>query len=525
MSRGTRLLLAVASGLAYAAAFPPFGFAWVAFVALIPITWVALEPGTRAGRLFLLGWLSGTIATTLLVSSSVAASGLRYFGLSFPLAWIAGEIVPQIYGAPYFGLFAVLAGLAARGRRPLVAAPLIAAAWVTCDLLRSRVLDGCPWVLLAHSQHAHPLLLQVADLGGVAAPSFVIALVNAALALALRPLVPGLGFRDGVHAPRAVTVAGRARPPVAPLALAAVVLAATLLYGRAQLARWSAPPADTLRVAVVQGNLPDAWRYSLRAQPEALARLEELTSRVLSPPPDLVVWPENAVSVSPDATASDFAAAIRALPPESRLLVGAPRAATVGPGRAALYNSAFLIAPDGARRPVYDKLRLTPWAEGPPWPLASLGLWKPRPGAYSPGEQLDLPELRGHPFGVSICSEAIDARPIREQVARGATFLVNVANDGWFDGRPAVRQHAAAAALRAVENRRELVRVTATGVSQIVGPDGVVRAEIASGVAGAIADHVGLHDAITLYTRVGDALAWLCVAAVIAAALLRPRSP
>ena len=521
MSRGTRLVLAVASGLAYAAAFPPFGFAWVAFVALIPITWLALEPGARAGRLFLLGWLSGTVATTLLVSSSVAASGIRYFGLSFPLAWIAGEIVPQIYGAPYFGLFAVLAGLAARGRRPLVAAPLIAAAWVTCDLLRSRVLDGCPWVLLAHSQHAHPLLLQVADLGGVAAPSFVIALVNAALALALRPLV--LRRRDLV--PETAARGSPGGSALAPLALAATVLAATLVYGRVQLARWSAPPADTLRVAVVQGNLPDEWRYSLRAQPEALARLEELTSRVLTPPPDLVVWPENAVSVSPDATASDFAAAIRELPPESRLLIGAPRAATVGPGRAALYNSAFLIAPDGTRRPVYDKLRLTPWAEGPPWPLASLGVWKPPPGAYSPGAPLDLPELRGHPFGVSICSEAIDARPIREQVARGATFLVNVANDGWFDGRPAVRQHAVAAALRAVENRRELVRVTATGVSQIVGPDGVVRAEIASGVADAIADRVGLHDTITLYTRVGDAFAWLCVAAVIAAAVLRPRSP
>ena len=521
MSRGTRLVLAVASGLAYPAAFPPFGFAWVAFVALIPITWFALEPGARAGRLFLLGWLSGTVATTLLVSSSVAASGIRYFGLSFPLAWIAGEIVPQIYGAPYFGLFAVLAGLAARGRRPLVAAPLIAAAWVTCDLLRSRVLDGCPWVLLAHSQHAHPLLLQVADLGGVAAPSFVIALVNAALALALRPLV--LRRRDLV--PETAARGSHGGSALAPLALAGSVLAATLLYGRVQLARWSAPPADTLRVAVVQGNLPDEWRYSLRAQPEALARLEELTSRVLTPPPDLVVWPENAVSVSPDATASDFAAAIRELPPESRLLIGAPRAATVGPGRAALYNSAFLIAPDGTRRPVYDKLRLTPWAEGPPWPLASLGVWKPPPGAYSPGAPLDLPELRGHPFGVSICSEAIDARPIREQVARGATFLVNVANDGWFDGRPAVRQHAVAAALRAVENRRELVRVTATGVSQIVGPDGVVRAEIASGVADAIADRVGLHDTITLYTRVGDAFAWLCVAAVIAAAVLRPRSP
>jgi apolipoprotein N-acyltransferase len=337
--------------------------------------------------------------------------------------------------------------------------------------------------------------------------------------------VPGLGLRQQTpdrHDAR--TRDDGARSPLAPLALAGAVLAVTLVYGRVQLARWSAPPADTLRVAVVQGNLPDAWRYSLRAQPEALARLEELTSRVLSPPPDLVVWPENAVSVSPDATAADFASAIRGLPPGSRLLVGAPRAATVGPGRAALYNSAFLIAPDGTRRAVYDKLRLTPWAEGPPWPLGSVGLWKAPPGAYSPGEPLDLPELRGHPFGVSICSEAIDARLVREQVRRGATFLVNVANDGWFDGRPAVQQHAAAAALRAIENRRELVRVTATGVSRIVGPDGVVRGEIASGVAGAIADRIGVHDALTPYTRVGDAFAWLCVVAVIAAALLRPRS-
>ena len=514
VTRATRLALAVASGLGYAAAFPPYDHGWLAFVALVPITWLVLEPSVRTGQLFLLGWLSGTVATSLLVSSSVTASAVRYFGLSAPAAWAAGLLTPQLYGAPYFGRFAALARLATRGRRPLVAAPLIAAAWVTCDLLRSRVLDGCPWVLLAHSQHAHPLLLQVADLGGAAAVSFVVALVDAAIAIALRPMVVDRerrALRDR-------------RSTAAPLVLASLVLAATILYGTVQRERWSrAPAADTLRVAVVQGNLPDAWRYSLRAQPEALQRLAALTSRVLSPPPDLVVWPENAVSVSPDATASDFAAAIRDLPPESRLLVGAPRAASVGPGRAALFNSAFLIAPDGARRAVYDKLRLTPWAEGPPWPLGLLGLWPHAPGAYSPGDPQDLPVLHGQPFGVSICSEAIDARPIREQVRSGARFLVNVANDGWFDGRPAVEQHAAATALRAVENRRAMVRVTATGVSQVVDPDGTVRGEIGSGVAGAIAEVIAPQTALALYTRIGDAFAWLCAAAVAAAALLRPR--
>jgi apolipoprotein N-acyltransferase len=522
MTRATGIACAVASGLAYAASFPPYDNGWVAFVALVPITWLVLDPSRRAGRLFLLGWLAGTVATSLLVSSSVAASAVRYFGLPAPVAWLAGLLTPQLYGAPYFGLFALLAGLAARGRRPVAAAPLIAAAWVTCDLLRSRILDGCPWVLLAHSQHAHPLLLQVADLGGAGAVWFVIALVNAALALAVRP--PLSVARNDRDAERALSAgAHRAGSPLAALALAGAVLAATLLYGRVQLARWSTAPDDALRVAVAQGNLPDAWRYSLRAQPEALARLEELTSRVLSPPPDLVVWPENAVSVSPDATAADFAASIRGLPPESRLLLGAPRAASVGPGRAALFNAAFLVAPDGSRAAVYDTLRLTPWAEGPPWPLGGLGLWTPPPGAYSPGAPLALPELRGHRFGVSICSEAIGARPIREQVRQGATFLVNVANDGWFDGRPAVAQHTAAVALRAVENRRDLVRVTATGISQVVGPDGAARAAIGSGVAGAIAEQIAPRTEIAPYTRIGDAFAWLCAAAVAAAALLRPR--
>lgn len=517
MTGAASITLAAASGLAYAASLPPYDHGWVAFLALLPITCVVLDRSIRPGRLFLLGWLAGTIATSLLVSSSVAASAMRYFGLPAPAAWLAGLLTAQLYGAPYFGLFAALAGVAARDRRPVVAAPLIAAAWVTCDLLRSRALDGCPWVLLAHSQHAQPLLLQVADLGGAAAVSFVVALVGAALAISLR----GIVTRSGTGALRAARAAPR---PAGALVLAACVLGAAVLYGAVQRARWGvAADAETLRVAVVQGNLPDAWRYSLRAQAGALQRLETLTARVLSPPPDLVVWPENAVSVSPDTTAADFARAIRGLPARSRLLVGAPRAATIGPGRAALFNAAFLVAPDGTRAVVYDKLRLTPWAEGPPWPLGELGLWPRAPGAYSPGAPQALPMLRGKPFAVSICSEAIDARAIRAQVRDGATFLVNVANDGWFDGRPAVAQHAAAVALRAVENRRPLVRVTATGISQVVGPDGTVQGEIGSGVADAIASDIAPQTARTLYTRIGDAFAWLCAAVVAAAALLRPR--
>src|SRR5262249_39149883 len=125
-------------------------------------------------RAFVLGWLAGTVACTALVTSSVAEAGTRYFGLAPAAAWGAGVLAAQLYGAVWFGVFAVAVHEIASFREsaPARAAAAIAAAWVACELLRSRVGDGCPWILVAHSQHDAPLLLQVAGLGGAAAVSF-----------------------------------------------------------------------------------------------------------------------------------------------------------------------------------------------------------------------------------------------------------------------------------------------------------------------------------------------------------------
>ena len=514
MTSAVRLALAVTGGLLYAAAFPPVDLGWVAFVALVPLLLVTLDPSVTRGRTFLLGWLAGSVATSLLVTTSVATAATRYFELGPTTAWLAGLAAPQLYGAPYFGVFALLArAVARRSGGPVRSALAIAAAWVTCDLLRARLGDGCPWVLLAHSQHAHPTLLQVADLGGASLVAFVVALVNAAIALAITLT---LSARRG-NAP------GRRAPLAALATVVTLIVGATLVYGRIQLARWSAPPGASLRVALVQGNLPDSWRYSLRDQPEALRRMRDLTAQTLAEQPDLVVWPENAISISPDASSSGFAAVTSAMPATARLLIGAPRAVQTAPGRAALYNSALLIDPRGDSTPAYDKLRLTAWAEGPPWPLGALpGLWPRVAGAYTPGQPIALPEIRGHRFGVAICSEAIYAELIAAQVRRGATFLVNMANDGWFGDRPAGAQHAAAVALRAVESRRFLVRVTSTGVSMVVAPSGVVGATIPNASAGSLVATVTPLDATTLYTRIGDVFAWLCVLAV-AVTFVRPR--
>jgi apolipoprotein N-acyltransferase len=509
-----RIALALASGVLYALAFPPFDLGALAWIATVPLILAVLDGTLSRGRAFALGWITGTIACSALVSSSVAESALRFFAASTPVAWLAGLLAAQVYGALYFGLFAVLAREigSRRVRAPVRAALGIAAAWVTCELLRSNIGDGCPWILLAHAQHRFPTMLQIADLGGASAVSFVVALVGAALAIASDAVLERRGDERRVVA-RSVL-------------LAVTVLVLVVAYGRIQLSRWAVELAgETVRVVGIQSNLPDEWRYSLREQPRALRHMLELTERAARERPDLVLWPENAVSVAPGSSLTGLADAAALLPAGAGLLAGAPRAVQTRPGRAALHNSAFLVDAVRGVQPVYDKIDLTPWAERPPWPV---GAWRDVVPAsatgYTAGAPAPLPDLRGHLFGVTICSEAIYAARVADQARRGATFLVNLANDGWFGDRPALAQHAAAVALRAVETRRFLMRVTPTGISTVVAPSGAVLETAAPGTESLLVADVTPIDVLTPYVRLGDVFGWACVGAVVLEVLLAGRA-
>ncbi|HZR84174.1 MAG TPA: apolipoprotein N-acyltransferase [Candidatus Binatia bacterium] len=502
-----RLALACASGALYFACLPPLALAPLGFVALAPLT-LAVRGASRVAAAAL-GWAAGTIACTALVAPSVDAAGRLYFGLGPGAAAASGIVAAQVYGVAYFALF----GLAAReicARRPPgpASAMLVAAAWVACDFARATVGDGVPWVLLAHSQLAHPWALQLADVAGAAGPSFVLALASAAIA--------GIAASDR----RGAALARIGGPAIA-------VVAAAALYGWTALARW-APAAAVderaeearVRVALVQGALPESWRSSLAFLPQALERMNELTRAALADRPDLVVWPENAVTVSVDANPAAFAAIDRVLPPETRLLVGGPRAVAVANGRAEIRNAAVLLAPGGRVVGAYDKRVLTPWAETAPWPAVVGQLVRPRrPDDYAAGDRSPLLEVKGHRFGVLICSEGLYADLARERVRDGAELLVAIANDGWFGGRAAREQHLAAVALRAIETRRFLVRATTSGITAVIAPTGeiVERAppERPAAIAGAIAPNA----VVTPYVRWGDAFAWASVVAAIAGML------
>ena len=83
-----------------------------------------------------------------------------------------------------------------------------------------------------------------------------------------------------------------------------------------------------------------------------------------------------------------------------------------------------------------------------------------------------------HRYGVFICYEAVFADEVRQFARNGAEVLVNISDDGWYGDTSAPWQHLNMARMRAIENRRWLLRDTNNGVTAAIDPYGRVRQSI-----------------------------------------------
>jgi len=177
-----------------------------------------------------------------------------------------------------------------------------------------------------------------------------------------------------------------------------------------------------------------------------------------------------------------------------------------------IYNSAALIDPAGHESFLYDKVHLVPFAEYVPFSnvFAFVRKITMEVGNFQSGHDYKsgtFPDSGR--FGVFICYESIFPGEVRRFVANGAQVLVNISNDGWFGRSAAPEQHVAMARVRAIENRRWLLRSTNNGITESVDPYGRIIAQLPTDVRAALdAPYAYLND-LTLYARLGDWLPWL----------------
>ncbi len=499
------------SGVLYGLAFPPASWRPLGFVCLVPFL-VALRR-VAPGAALVLGFLWAEVASVF-VADALPWAVSSYFLQPLVASWAFSIFVWGVTGSLYTMAFAgAYHALAARAAPAL---PLFAAAaWAAAELARGRLLNGSgffagnPWALLAYSQAGDGPLVQIASVTGVYGVSFVLVAVNAALAELL------LAGRRSARAWRGLLVA--ALPGLTAWAWGALELRA------ADRAEAGGP---TVRVAVVQANLDAGGRFDPSFYARHLDEYLGLTLQAIEAGrPEIVFWPEGALTFHL-AEEPAFARSVAQVLAEggAELVAGGPRA--VGSTPPAYHNSVFVLGASGEIRGHYDKQLLVPFAERIPLPGLDLARREfGRLPSFAPGGPTPPLETRAGRAGILVCNEAMYPEVAAARARQGAAYLVNPSNDTWIAKPRWARMMFDLVRLRAVEERRWLVRASTSGPSAIVDPWGRVRVATEPGTRQVILGAIRPRSSLSTYARVGDLFGLACAAAVLAGVVLRrPRA-
>lgn len=107
-------------------------------------------------------------------------------------------------------------------------------------------------------------------------------------------------------------------------------------------------------------------------------------------------------------------------------------------------------------------------------------------------------------FAPVICYESVYGEYVADYVKNGANVISVITNDGWWGNTPGHIQHLKLSKLRAIENRRWVVRSANTGISCFISPQGKVSEETEYWVSASVSGTIQLNDELTFYTRFGD---------------------
>jgi apolipoprotein N-acyltransferase len=502
--------------LAFAITHPSW---WpLAAVALVPFLVVVtrLTP-LRAGGI---SWCMALL--TILLSTGWWGSLLQRFGgMSWPTAVLSAMALCAYQALPY-GLWGLLCSFVARRSAVLwlVAAPLL---WVVAECVAPFSFK--PYLAVTASNM--PALPQLAELGGPPAVSALVVLVN------LTVLELGV-------------IILQKRRPSRGLLVAALVIVAGIGLGAART--WQVnvvrERAEAVRVGVLQPNFgvvsaERRQRYG-RLYVDALRKA---TDNLAAKGAELIVWPETSWPYVLDRKMQcDY-------PPGHpwQLCRGGSYCMLVGSlthefqtselDLSRVYNSAVLIGTDGTIVGTYDKNHLVPFAEYIPF-RDRYPDWAERMRERLP----DWPELLPGEepavltdgvlrIGPLICSEDLDTHLAAKLAELEPNILICIASDAWFGDTVAPRQHLALAAFRAIETRRELVRVSNTGLSAHIDATGRIRRQ------GTLHDvdpdeppppetfivDVPLLDISTPFLRFHKLIPWICGFAVFVVATVQAR--
>lgn len=435
------LLAGLATVLLWVLSIPPFEFAEAAYIAFVPILlWLCTNP--RGKSFWLIGLFSGWASWFAILVwlrhvtwfGTIALSGV--LGLMF-VVWL------------FFARF-MLTRFAERGfALRILAYAAVAGAWVSIEWIRSWLLWGFPWAPLALSQWERPVVLQIAAWTGAYGVSFLLIFFNCCVAQTLRHRFVRKESKMWM---------GWFSPDLY-LGLGALVFCIYVFF---QTLPQQKDRVELFTAGVVQPYIPPELKWESDRELENLEILEQHTRFVASLDNDMVLWPEAATPWPAIGYPSMTARVLRLTEEIGKpILMGS---LIYDKENDVWYNGVALSYPDGKMsEAIYKKRELVPFGEYVPSPLDRVAeKFVPLEGHFEPGTEPALIELKVNEqtlkIGSLVCYEDAFPALARESARAGAQVFFVATNNAWYGEEGGAEQHAAHSVLRAVENRRPVMR-------------------------------------------------------------------
>ena len=361
------LLCWIAAGLFLWLCYFPVACGWLGWVALVPLLFL-VRSSARPRSVYFAAWIAGSAFFWTALSWMRVADDRMY----------ATWAMLAVYCSLYFPLaIGLMRFLDRRTRLPLVlTVPVV---WTALEFLRAHLMTGFAWYFLAHTQHDFLPAIQIADLGGAYAVTFVVAAVNA---MAFEWLYRSGRLRRWFSIREPAIPLRRWKLALQSLAVIALLIG-TLFYGVWRLGQdeFVAGP----RIALIQSNLDQRLRNSALPGNNSAERMvlhnRELTDRAAKMHPQLIVWPETSypedwTEISPELPPDQVPSEWRRQAAETKdlarlvasrwktnVLLGMGAKELDADGKRSRYNSAVLIQKDGQRGGRYNKMHRVPFGE------------------------------------------------------------------------------------------------------------------------------------------------------------------
>ncbi|NMB81826.1 MAG: apolipoprotein N-acyltransferase [Ignavibacteria bacterium] len=503
-------LLALASGILFGLAFPPFPVPYLIFFALIPYFYALSKRETLAeiNRITYLTTFIFTLITLYWVGSWTKEAD--------PFLMISGVLLMFVNPAVYL-IPSTLFYFAKKIFNQKQAFILLPFFWVSLEYAYSLTDLRFPWLTLANSLPKFNLFIQIADIIGAYGISLAVLFINLTLFISIKQFVESKKIN------------------VRLILVALLIFAIPVLYGIVRVNSYKMPE-EKVKFGLVQPNLNPWDKWQAGNLDEQLEMYLDLSRKAVRKNAKIIIWPESALPVY--LLVGNYFTEVNRIQSfvdsnDVFIMTGMPDAnfffdKNEAPPDAKYskainmyyvsYNSILLFSPQSSQVQKYAKIKLVPFGEKVPFVehlpfLGNFIKWQVGISSWNVGQKqtvFDFIEGVQLKVGGVICIESIYPDFVAGFVQKGANIIAVVTNDSWYGYSSGPFQHKEIASLRAIENRRFVVRAANGGVSAIIDPLGRTVMQTKLFERDVLIGDAGVINELTIYSKYPLVIPLIC---------------